>query len=170
MQLLLGKLIATVSDDQIRPMVLAQLAGREFDGIIIPENVIVLPKFGEYWNGEGGVLTGLLPNRGDDSLYALITGPRIDDEARNYEDVKKKAEEIEVDGHKDFRLPYRAEQSLQMATIPELFKTDDWYWSLERPPANEFYADAQYFSDGRQDVFLTDDTCYGCAVRIKKIG
>jgi hypothetical protein len=165
MQLLINTILVTVSDDQIRRLLLDKLMGAENQGSIIPENPIILPQIGEYWAGHGGIFTGLLP-RHEGGFAAVITGPMIDEEADTYQAMKEKAEAIEVDGHKDFRLPFKAEQSLQKATIPQLFKTDDWYWSIERHPEYENLAYAQYFENGYQDYYDTDYACYGCAVRI----
>lgn len=168
MQLLINAILVTIPDDQIRTMLLERMLTGESRSPIIPENPIALPQIGEYWPGQGGVFTGLLPRQGG-GFNAVITGPRFDEEADHYQVMKEKAEAIEVDGHKDFRLPFKAEQSLQKATIPQLFKIDDWYWSCERLPGYESYAYAQHFSYGTQHVFGTDTTCYGCAVRIVAI-
>lgn len=169
MQLLINNILVTVSDDQIRTMLLERMLTGESRSPVIPENAIVLPQIGEYWAGQGGVLTGLLPKHGG-GYAAVITGPRIDEEAATYQAIKEKVEAIEVDGHKDFRLPLKAELSLQKAAIPQLFKTDDWYWSMERHPDDESYVYAQDFCYGDQSIFRTDNTCYGCAVRIVFIG
>ncbi|WP_377153290.1 DUF1566 domain-containing protein [Roseateles sp. UC29_93] len=59
------------------------------------------------------------------------------------------AASLDVDGHKDWYLPSRRELRLLWINVPELFKTNAWYWSSTQFSAH--YAWNQSFDDGYQD-------------------
>lgn len=124
---------------------------------------ITIPRIDTYWDGQGGVFAGILPGRDGGPDYALIRGPAIEDS--EWQDAVQRAAAIEVDGHKDFRLPYLNELSLLRATQPQHFERT-WYWSCEQHPAYEFFAFAQDFLNGSQGYIDKYDTCLGCAVRM----
>ena len=56
---------------------------------------------------------------------------------------------VVIDGHNDFYLPARREQSLMYANCPELFEKV-WHWSSTQYSAR--YAWCQHFADGGQYV------------------
>lgn len=126
-------------------------------------NTVSLPRIDTYWDGQGGVFAGIMPGRDGGPDYALIRGPAVDD--NQWQDAVDRAAAIEVDGHKDFRLPYLNELSLLRATQPQHFERT-WYWSCEQHPAGEGYAFAQGFSIGNQVGIYKSFTCLGCAVRM----
>lgn len=122
-----------------------------------------VPRIGDAWEGQGGVFVAIGRDE-TGQMYHLIRGPEAP-EAMTHEDATKFAAELNIDGLTDFTLPTRRDLSLLKATNPEAFRTDDWYWSSERHPANESYVYAQNFLNGDQHDFSTSHTCYGCAVR-----
>lgn len=175
MQLRKNGIDVTIPDDQVVNLVLRALGEDERPAqsiiqasAIAPAITLELPEIGEYWPGMGGIFTGLLPGKDGAKYHALITGPLFNN-AEKYEDMKKRVEAVEVDGHNDFRLPTRSEQALQHATLKDKFSKEDWYWSNEPHPVYDYGAYAQYFVDGYQGSWHTNDTCYGCAVRIVPI-
>jgi hypothetical protein len=58
---------------------------------------------------------------------------------------------ISIDGHSDFYLPARHELRLAYLNTPELFATDDWYWSSTQHASHSDYAWHQHFGNGYQD-------------------
>lgn len=159
MQLIKNGITVTVDDAQVVKLLLERLAQDE-QSTIKPGD---LPPIGTYWEGQGGKFTGIMRGRDGGPDYILISGPKLN--KCNWSDMNKRAAEVEVDGHKDFRLPYRSEQSLQRANMPEEFDKE-WHWSCEQHASYEDYAWAQDFSDGNQSYLSEDYECLGCAVRM----
>jgi hypothetical protein len=127
---------------------------------------IVPPAIGQHWPGQGGIYAGLVRGRDGQPDYHLIVGPAI--AQTEWEDAKAQAIELEIEGHADFTLPFRAEQSVLFANVPELFEKD-WYWSCEEHASNPDYAWMQSFYDGDQYNFHKSDEVRACAVRRLKI-
>ncbi|QEY18912.1 DUF1566 domain-containing protein [Cellvibrio sp. KY-GH-1] len=67
-----------------------------------------------------------------------------------------------IEGHNDFYLPARREQSLMYANCPELFN-DVWHWSSTQYSAGNAWV--QDFEDGYQDVDSKDCRYAARAVR-----
>jgi hypothetical protein len=155
-----------VSDQQLRKMILDQLSGKKPAAPVALEGKLSLPRIGEYWPGQGGKFAGLMRGRDGGPDYALIKGPELGE--MNFKGAQEKAAAVEVDGHKDFRCPYRNEQSLLFANLKDEFEKR-WYWSCERHPDDEDYAFAQSFSYGIQYYCYVDFKCLACAVRIVPI-
>jgi hypothetical protein len=105
------------------------------------------PRIGEYWAGQGGIYAGVQRGRDGAADYHLIVGPAM--EACNWESAKKQAAAAAVDGHSDFTLPFRKEQALQFANVPELFE-QEYYWSSEQLASDSDYAWVQGFNYGGQ--------------------
>jgi hypothetical protein len=126
---------------------------------------ISVPRIGTVWEGQGGVYAGMsLDENGQ--MYHLIRGPlATDPDELTHEDATSWAAAQTVDGHSDFTLPTRRDLSLLKSTSQEAFRTDDWYWSSERHPADELIAFAQDFEDGDQGYFGVSLKCLACAVR-----
>jgi hypothetical protein len=122
-----------------------------------------MPPIGAYWEGQGGIFAGIMRGRDGGKDYFLIKGPNID--GTDWKNMLDSAASIEVDGHRDFRLPYRAEQSLLYANLREHFEKK-WYWSCEQHPGDSACAYAQGFEDGYQYYVVKDDECLGCAIRM----
>ena len=56
---------------------------------------------------------------------------------------------LSIEGHDDWYLPARHELRLCYLNVPELFNTEDWYWSSTQ--YSPHYAWIQDFDDGNQD-------------------
>ena len=61
-------------------------------------------------------------------------------------------------------MPFRAEQALQFANVPELFEKE-WYWSCEQLAAAPVYAWLQHFGYGFQLNYHKSLVCRARAVR-----
>jgi len=135
-----------MDDEQVADIVLARLAGTAAPQIISlsPSGA---PRIGQPWPSQGGIYAGVMRGRDGAPDYHLIVGPESDEV--NWEDARTWASGIRQDGVGDFTLPYRAEQSLQFANVPELFKKE-WYWSSEQYPAGSSDACVQHFYYGNQ--------------------
>jgi len=57
--------------------------------------------------------------------------------------------EFNLEGHHDYYLGARREYALAYANVPELFETNDWYWTSTL--YSDHYAWGQGFSYGSQD-------------------
>ena len=129
-------------------------------------NTISVPDIGTPWKGQGGIFAGLMRGRDGEKDYALILGPAL--KSGTFDEVSKKAAAAKADGHKDFRLPFRNEQSLLYANLKDKFKPA-WYWSCERRPGGEDFAYAQIFGNGSQLKWDVDYDSLGVAVRVVNI-
>jgi hypothetical protein len=69
---------------------------------------------------------------------------------------------VMIEGHNDFYLPARREQSLMYANCPELFD-NSWHWSSTQSSA--LHAWLQYFAGGHQYVDYKDISLAARAVR-----
>lgn len=115
------------------------------------------PRIGAEWPGQGGIYAGIMRGRDGGPDYHLIVGPALG--TLTWEKSKAAAADVEVDGHKDFTLPFRKEQSLQFANVSELFERD-WHWSGESHASDSVFAWFQYFDDGSQDYgYVYDELC-----------
>ena len=63
--------------------------------------------------------------------------------------------ELTIDGHKDWYLPSLGELNSAAANVPELFSTDDWYWTSTQ--YSRRHAFVQGFEDGYSDWSGKDD-------------
>lgn len=57
---------------------------------------------------------------------------------------------LTIDGHTDWYLPARHELRLCFLTVPELFETDDYYWTSTQYAGTSYDAWVQDFEDGFQ--------------------
>ena len=133
-----------------------------------------LPMLGEYWDGEGGIFAGFMPD-GNGSQYPLIAsgddfapvewGAYGEDEPGAKSDIDGWANTLALlesrhshpaaelasgyvkDGHSDFFLPAQRQISLCRATISDKFEKA-WYWTSTQSSANDAWG--QYFDDGYQ--------------------
>lgn len=128
--------------------------------------IVAVPSIGQAWPGQGGIYAGLMRGRDGAPDYHLIVGPELN--PAEWEDTKAQAAELEIEGHTDFTLPFRAEQALQFANVPELFKKD-WYWSCEQRASYPVHAWMQYFDDGYQVYYRKSYEIRARAVRRLKI-
>lgn len=131
----------------------------------LPVFTLSHPAIGEVWEGQGGIYAGMARGRDGAPDYHLIVGPEFDG-ARGWDAQTQWASSLEVETHKDFRLPYRKEQALCYANVPELFKPES-YWSCEQHASATGYAWHQYFSDGTQSNWLKGH--YGRARAVRSL-
>jgi len=166
MQLNIKGISVEVADDQIASLVLRHFTGNSNAvSAISPSTLrhISVPPLGCVWPGQGGIFTGIARGGHDGQPdHLVITGPKIN--AMPWDDAMKKAAAIEVEGHKDFSLPFRREQALQYANIPEGFE-NEWYWSCEQRAADAAWAWVQYFDNGYQNYEPKDRYYRARAVR-----
>lgn len=115
---------------------------------------LAVPAFGGVWPGEGGRNVGLcrgFAEVGDGRDYYLILA---EDEAKlKWKDAVAWAKKLKIDGHDDFSLMYRREQSVAFGIAPELFKKE-WHWSGEQHAGGSDYAWLQGFGNGDQGTGL----------------
>lgn len=119
-------------------------------------------RIGQVKKGEGGVFAGIVRGRDGAPDYYLIVGPELG--AMSWEKAQEAAAALEVDGHKDFELPYRTEQAVMYGNVPELFEKR-WYWSQEQYAGDADCAWAQRFRYGLQYWCGKDDVFRARAVR-----
>lgn len=107
------------------------------------------PKVGDYWPGQGGKFRGICKGAEGQPDYFLI---EHDEELpiANWQDSVNNAVALEIDGHKDFSLPNRAEAALLYANAKAEHLTDDWYWTSEQHASDPGYAWLQGFGYGCQ--------------------
>lgn len=149
-----------VDDGVVMRMLTERLSAGQ---IQIPAYNATVQCIGDIWLGEGGIYAGVMRGRDGGPDYHLIVGPEYDG-ALQWQPAMEWAAGLEVDGHKDFTLPYRNEQALLFANVPELFKRE-YYWSREQRAEVADYAWGHNFDHGDQGFWLKDDTNRARAVR-----
>ncbi len=126
-----------------------------------------IPRIGELWREQGGIYAGVMRGRDGGPDYHLLVGDAVNQlELVAWDKAMAAAKDMrcEVYGHKDYTLPYRAEQSLLLANVPELFDKE-WYWSCEQHAATAVSAWSQNFGDGNQDDWHKGSSNRARAVR-----
>jgi hypothetical protein len=150
------------------------------------------PHIGEYWEGQGGFLIGLMPGEGGQSPYLLIrsedeavdltwgaygksepeAASRYDGAANTQALVQSQhahpaaqwAAAYTKDGHRDFYLPAQRELNLCYATLPSKF-APEWYWTSTQYSA--YGAWLQYFYGG--DQYGAYEDYEGRAVAVRRL-
>jgi len=137
-------IIITIPDAEIVRMALERISETK------PINLarIVAPQIGQVWEGQGGVYAGIARGRDLAPDYYLIVGPEFDGQT-DWAAAGKWSAGLIIDGHADLALPFRKEQSLCFANVPELFK-QEYYWSCEQLASPSDYAWVQGFDFGDQ--------------------
>lgn len=133
-----------ISTPELQPEILLDLAADPLDPA---------PRIGEAW--QGGIYAGITRGRDGASDYYLIIGPEYDGDV-DWNAATEWAKALNVDGFRDWSLPFRKEQALAFANVPELFK-ERAYWSSETHASYSNYAWSQGFSDGSQGYWGKDD-------------
>ena len=141
-------IIITIPDAEIVRMALERIS--ETKAIVL--SGIVAPQIGQVWEGQGGVYAGIARGRDLAPDYYLIVGPEFDGQT-DWAAAGKWAAGVSADGHADFALPFRKEQALCFANVPELFK-QEYYWSCEQHASFSGSAWSQYFDSGYQGYWL----------------
>lgn len=145
MQFQKNGITVSIDDDQIQRLVLDRLS---VEPGLIHFGSIVAPRIGQVWLGQGGIYAGAMRGRDGAPDYHLIVGPEFDG-ISNWGELTKWAASLDIDSRRDFHLPYRKEQALCFANVPELFKPE-WYWSREQLESISSIAWSQDFHNGNQ--------------------
>jgi hypothetical protein len=137
----------TVSEQVIARLIVERLLAEDRVADPIPSSI---PRIGTDDSLLGGVVAGVMrgrPGTFDGGDYLLIAGPEHDG-AIAWQPATEWAEKLHLHGHTDWSLPYRKEQALLFANVPELFKSE-YYWSCEQHADFAGYAWSQFFDDGQ---------------------
>jgi hypothetical protein len=147
-----------IADDEVVRMALERLNGSAY-----PVNLrgVAVPRIGAVWEGEGGVYAGIARGRDGAPDYHLIVGPEFDG-TLDWEKACVWPKSVIVDGHTDFALWFRKEQSLSFANVGDLFKPE-YYWSCEQ--FSSYYAYVQGFYNGFQGYYGKGSFCRARSVR-----
>lgn len=143
MQFQRNGITVSVADQQIERIVMTHLA-------LEPQITLfaVPPRIGAEWIGQGGIYAGIARGRDGEPDYHVIVGPEHSDDIA-WQPAMDWAATIDVAGFRDFTLPWRREQSLMFANVPELFQQRA-YWSREQHESYSSYAWYQNFYNGYQ--------------------
>jgi hypothetical protein len=141
------------------------------------QDLLIAPKLGEAWQGQGGTLGALIRGINGAPDYYLIVSPAYStgaklawgaqekqepgaqcayDGAANTEALVASASDhpaaefcagLSIEGHEDYFLPSRRELRALWCAVPELFE-DGWYWTSTQVSADTAWY--QVFSNGHQ--------------------
>lgn len=118
---------------------------------------LAVPPFGEFWKGQGGYNAGLcrgVEGLGNGRMYYVVLA--IEEVKLKWNAGLERARNLKIDGHSDFSVPFRREQSVMFGIAPELFKKE-WHWSCEQHAGSSGSAWVQYFGNGYQGNGHKDD-------------
>lgn len=122
-----------------------------------------VPNIGQLWPGQGGINAGLRRGlEGGADYFLIVHADSL--KASKWDDAVAWAKCLEADGHKDFALPLRADQSLMFSNVPELFEKE-WYWSGEQGASDPAFAWYQSFINGYQGSYWKSSLYRARAVR-----
>lgn len=141
----------TISDAEVVKMALERLNDAPSPVAFVHLESDV-PRIGEHWSTQGGIYAGVARGRDGAPDYHLIVGPEFDGQT-DWDGAGKWAAGVTVHGFSDFALPFRKEQALSFANVPELFK-EEYYWSCEQHASVSSNAWSQSFSNGNQHYWL----------------
>ena len=162
MNLTKNGLTIEVPDAVVVNLVLERLAGTQ--PTTAPRSTDV-PRIGDRGPGQGGIYAGIMRGRDGAPDYHRLVGDAVETlKPIPWDKGMAAVKDMEGDGHKDYTLPFRAEQALQFANVPELFESE-WYWSCEQHAAYSDFAWMQYFGDGDQGYDLKSVSIRARAVR-----
>ena len=152
----------SISDAEIVRMALERLndAPRPIAFVHLESDV---PRIGEQWSTQGGIYAGVARGRDGAPDYHLIVGPEFDGQV-DWDGADKWAAGVTVHGFSDFAMPFRKEQTLAFANVPELFKAE-YYWSCEQHASYSYYAWLQDFGYGNQNNWKKDNQIRARVVR-----
>lgn len=109
------------------------------------------------WGGAGKNEPGAISDRdGQANTHALF-------DSEHDHPAAQWATDLEIDGLRDWHLPARHELRLCYLNVPELFSTDDWYYSSTQ--SSPYGAWVQHFDGGLQGYDRKDLTRRAVAVR-----
>ncbi|HWX10481.1 MAG TPA: hypothetical protein VNZ04_00550 [Trinickia sp.] len=149
------------------------------------------PPIGQYWQGQGGIYAGIMPDYvGHEPKHLIFSADEavgmkwggvghIEPGATSDYDgaantralvaseisypVAQWADNYEKDGHTDFHLPSRLELQVGATTIPDQFSSDGWYWSSTDD--SKYMVPTQDFGATGLDRFFKHMTANARAVR-----
>jgi hypothetical protein len=159
MHLTKNGLTIEVPDAEVVNLVLERLADCD---LVVGRLSETAQRIGAYWTGQGGIYAGIMRGREGAPDYHLIVGGAVG--SMEWGKAMDAAASMEIDGHKDFTLPFRAEQALQFANVPDLFE-QEYYWSCEQHADDAAYAWLQNFGNGGQYYWGKDGKLRARAVR-----
>jgi hypothetical protein len=148
----------TITDEEVVRMALQRLNDAPF--VLLESDI---PRIGEEWASQGGIYAGIARGRDGAPDYHLIVGPEFDGQL-DWDAAGKWASALTLHGHSDFALPFRKEQALSFANVPELFKPE-YYWSCEQHASYSNNAWTQSFNNGYQGNWSKDTRLRARAVR-----
>ncbi len=141
---------------------------------------IVTPRIGEAWDGQAGVLAGIIKGEGDQPDYCLVAPAdrsgiikgqwcqqiEVKDALSEFDgmantwamvkagsDIAKRALELTIDGHSDFYIASRREARVVHANISDRYDPA-WRWTSTQYAGGTGYAWGQNFDDGKQLSWL----------------
>ena len=127
---------------------------------------IAIPRIGDYWPGQGGILHGIMAGQDGKPDYLLISAEKKHHHAAaGFTDMQEYPKTLTVDGHKDFSMPTRKEQRVQFANAKPGQFDAEWYWSCEQFALDSAYAWFQHFGTGSQNYWHKDNQFRGCVAR-----
>ena len=163
MNLTKNGLTIEVPDAVVVGLVLERLAGNQ--PTFAPQGAT--PRIGDRWPDQGGIYAGVMRGRDGAPDYHLLVGDAVETlKPIPWDRAMAAVKDMECDGHKDYTLPFRAEQALQFANVPEMFESE-WYWSCEQRAATSDCAWVQDFGDGLQGGYRKSG--YGRARAVRRL-
>lgn len=166
MEFLKNGITVSVADDEVRRLLVERLSDTPEKSPLYFATSLP-PRIGEVWASQGGVYAGIARARDGSRDTYLIVGPEYDGTAE-WSAALMWAAGIREHGFSDYGLPYRKEQALCFANVPELFKPES-YWSCEQRASLSDFAWFQYFNDGYQYYWGKNLKLRARAVRRTKI-
>lgn len=159
-------IMVSVADDEVRRLLVERLSDTPEKSPLYFATSLP-PRVGEVWASQGGVYAGIARGRDGDRDAHLIVGPEYDGTA-DWSASLMWAAGIREHAFSDYGLPYRKEQALCFANVPELFKPES-YWSCEQRASDSDCAWGQFFRDGGQGYWGKGDKLRARAVRRLKL-
>jgi len=127
---------------------------------------ITIPRIGEYFPGQGGVLHGIMAGQDGKPDYLLISAEKKHHHVgAAFAEMQEYPKGLTIDGHNDFKMPTRKEQRVQWANAKPGQFEGAYYWSCEQSAYDSAYAWSQNFNHGNQYYWHKGYKYRGCAVR-----
>jgi hypothetical protein len=149
----------SVSDPEIRRIVLERLGGED----LAAELISTPPRIGTEWSEHGGIYAGVVRGRDGAPDTHLIIGPAYEGDL-TWDEAVAFAKGVTQKGFTDWRLFYRPEGAVAYANVPELF-AGKTHWTCEQHADYPGYAWYQHFSNGTQRSWGKDGKLRARAVR-----
>ena len=133
----------------------------------LPSRSLPVPKIGETWPEEFGVFAGICRGQdGSEDYYLIVPStPAAQTKGLQWQAALDWARALAGPGTSGCTLPNRQEMRVLWANVPELFETDEWYWTSEQYAGLDAYAWAQGFGYGSQGYCFKDNEFRARVVR-----